>query len=68
MEYVKWINLIMGIFGVWLIASPYILGFAESRAPFFNNLIVGILVVVVAAIHGYLEFKIPTMRPSTAER
>lgn len=65
MQYVRWINLIMGVTGVWLIASPFVLGYTE-RTPFINDLIVGIVVVVVSAIHGYLEFKIPAMKPSAA--
>lgn len=68
MQYVRWINLIMGLIGVWLIASPFILGFTDTRTPYINSLIVGIVVVVVSAIHGYLEFKIPTLKPGLAER
>jgi hypothetical protein len=41
----EWINLIVG---VWLLLSPWILGFANVSAHLLNALIVGILIVLTA--------------------
>jgi len=36
--------------GVWLLASPFVLGFADSVDALWNFLIVGLIVLVLAAI------------------
>lgn len=43
---IAWVNLLAGI---WLFCSPWILGFANQPTPLWNNIILGILVVVLAA-------------------
>lgn len=42
----RWINLILGL---WLIVSPFVLGFSSNAYALWNNLIVGILVAVIAS-------------------
>lgn len=42
----KWFNFILGL---WLIFSPFILGFSGFAVPFWNNIIIGIAVAVLAA-------------------
>lgn len=42
----SWVNVVLG---VWLIFSPFILGFAEVNAALWNNIILGIGVAVLAA-------------------
>ncbi len=36
--------------GIWLIISPWVLGFNDLQAAFWNTLLVGIAVLVLAAI------------------
>ena len=41
----SWCNLVLGL---WVIASPWILGFAGSHVPMTNNVITGICIAVLA--------------------
>ncbi|HEU0051454.1 MAG TPA: SPW repeat protein [Patescibacteria group bacterium] len=45
----SWINVVLGI---WLILSPFIIGFATLNRPLWNNIILGAVVVVLALISG----------------
>ncbi len=42
----KWFCFILG---VWLIFSPFILGFSSRPVPYWNNLLIGIAVALLAA-------------------
>ncbi|HXG24104.1 MAG TPA: SPW repeat protein [Chthonomonadales bacterium] len=41
------------ILGLWLLLSPYTLGFADAPAAYWNAVIVGVLSVVGAAVELY---------------
>jgi len=41
----SWINALLG---VWVLISPWALGFDYSHAPMINNVIMGIVVIVLA--------------------
>lgn len=45
-QWEEWINMVLG---VWLILSPFILGFANIQPALWNHLIFGILIVGGAA-------------------
>jgi vacuolar-type H+-ATPase subunit I/STV1 len=49
----EWVNLLVG---VWLIASPWLLGFAETRAMHFA-IAIGALVVFMAMLELWLEYE-----------
>lgn len=42
-----WLNVILGL---WLIISPWVLGYTATTAAFYNALIVGVLVAVFALL------------------
>ncbi|MGN6553195.1 MAG: SPW repeat protein [Verrucomicrobiota bacterium] len=42
-----WLNV---FFGLWLIASPFVLGFTHHAAALWNNIAVGIAVVLAAIV------------------
>jgi hypothetical protein len=42
----EWVNLVLG---VWLMASPLVLGFIAEAAAAWNAVFVGVLVIVLAA-------------------
>lgn len=44
----KWEEWVNALLGAWLIASPYVLGFAAQTPLAWNNFIVGALVAVLA--------------------
>ena len=46
MSWSRWANVILGI---WLVLSPFILGFVTSQAT-WNNIIVGFLVLAFAFV------------------
>lgn len=48
----EWVNLLVGI---WLIASPWVLGFSQARAMHFA-IAIGALVVFIAMLELWLEY------------
>lgn len=48
----EWINLLLG---VWLIASPWLLGFAHTRAMHVS-IALGVVVVFLAALELWLQY------------
>jgi hypothetical protein len=57
----SWVNLILGI---WLIISPYALGFAGYSTPTTNNIIFGIVVGILALWSAY-SMPVAGMRHNT---
>ena len=48
-QFAEWHDWVNGVLGVWLVISPWILGFAALGAALWNHLVVGLLVVALAA-------------------
>ena len=44
----KWEEWVEAALGLWLIVSPYLLGFATQMSPTWNSVIVGIIVAALA--------------------
>lgn len=44
----KWEEWVNAVLGVWLIVSPYLLGFAAYRDALWNQIVVGVLILVLA--------------------
>ena len=57
----EWLNLIVGL---WLIISPWVLGFAHATAMTVN-VVIGILVAVLAAIELWLRYQQPPQQAVT---
>ncbi|TAK09879.1 MAG: hypothetical protein EPO39_01475 [Candidatus Manganitrophaceae bacterium] len=49
MNYVPWINFILGL---WLIISPFLLGYSHVRPAMWNEIIVGVLVLIFSSTVG----------------
>lgn len=45
MKNLNWVQLVLGL---WVLVSPWILGFAEITTALWSNVIIGILVVISA--------------------
>lgn len=43
MKYFNWAQIILGI---WLVISPWILGFGEINTALWNNVVIGILILI----------------------
>jgi hypothetical protein len=48
-KFAEWQDWLTGILGVWLIIAPWVLGFSSLTAAAWNQVIVGLLVVALAA-------------------
>ncbi len=44
--WLSWVNFILGL---WLIISPWVLGYSGNRTALWNNVILGIIVAVLSA-------------------
>ena len=54
------LDIVNAIIGVWLILSPFILGFSmHSVAAMWDSIIAGILTIILGAIAAF-EFRTPT--------
>jgi SPW repeat len=61
----EWANL---LFGIWLVASPWILGFSQARAMHFA-VGIGIVVTFLAMLELWLEYeKTHLIEPSASKR
>lgn len=49
MRNLPWINFFLGL---WLVISPFVLGYGNIRAAMWNEVIVGVLVLTFASIVG----------------
>ena len=47
--FAEWQNWLTGILGLWLVIAPWVLGFGTMKAAVWDHVIVGVLVVVLAA-------------------
>jgi len=55
-EKTSWLSVVNAILGLWLIISPFALSFG-SAAPIWNNVILGIIVVVMAVWSANIGFQ-----------
>ncbi|MDP1718892.1 MAG: SPW repeat protein [bacterium] len=44
----KWLNWGTGILGVWLIVSPFILGYWRVSSALWSQIVVGVLISLIA--------------------
>jgi hypothetical protein len=60
-----WAN---ALFGLWLIASPFVLGYTASPRPAAtaNNMVIGIAIVALALISAWFYY--PALRPAVRRR
>lgn len=58
-QWEEWVNILLGI---WLILSPFVLGFAESTSPLANAIILGLLIGIDAV---WAMSASPVQRPAT---
>lgn len=59
--WLDWINVVLG---VWLIISPFALGFLDSTGALWNNVVLGVIVIVFAGWSSGVPSK--THRMTTA--
>ena len=52
-RFAEWEEWLEAVVGVWLAASPWILGFSAIAAAMWAHLILGVLIAVVALIRGW---------------
>jgi hypothetical protein len=52
---VQWKDAVNLVLGLWLIASPWALGFATEQAPMWNASVVGVI-IAVAALAALIAF------------
>ena len=52
----EWLNLIVGL---WVLVSPWVLGFYGTTRPMAVHVVVGIAVAVLAAIELWMHSQIP---------
>lgn len=53
MAWPGWLNVINILAGIWLIVSPWVLGFTSNTTALWNAVILGIIVLVIAAVSAY---------------
>ncbi len=49
MSGIKNMNWAMAVVGVWVVIAPFVLGYASTSAALWNDIIVGVAVVILAA-------------------
>lgn len=54
MKYLPWL---LAVIGVWLIAAPFLLGYAQTEPALQNDVGVGVVIVVGALFWGFSELR-----------
>lgn len=52
----QWLSGINALAGIWMIISPWVLGFSNDAKPTWSAVIVGIIVLVLGAIRFFAGF------------
>jgi hypothetical protein len=52
----QWLSGINGLAGIWMIISPWVLGFSSEARATWSAVIVGIIVLVLGAIRFFTGF------------
>lgn len=60
-----WLSWVMLLLGLWLIISPFVLGFGGLTRPMLSTLIAGIAVVLLSAFSG-ITYRISGYPPASA--
>ena len=50
-----WISWIIALLGVWLIISPFVLGFSGDVTAMWNTVIVGIITLILGGYRALVE-------------
>lgn len=48
-QFAEWHDWVTGVLGVWLVVSPWIVGFTALGAALWNTVVVGLLILALAA-------------------
>jgi hypothetical protein len=64
-ERLPWLSWIELVLGAWLIAAPFVLGYADVSRPFVNDVIVGAIVVFLSGFSA-LAYRISSYPPGSA--
>lgn len=56
----EWADWLMALLGVWVILSPWVLGFTNNQAHTFNNVMVGTIVLAFALVSRFVLRSEPT--------
>jgi hypothetical protein len=47
--------------GLWLIVAPFLLGYSDTAAPLWNDIILGVAIALLAAIRVFGALKTPSV-------
>lgn len=61
----NWLSGINALFGIWVLISPWVLGFSHMTAATVSCVICGIVVLVLGAIRFFTGFS-PVQRPAVS--
>jgi SPW repeat-containing protein len=50
MKNIKTLNWGIGVAGVWTMSTPFVLGYTDTATALWNDLIVGVVIVILAAV------------------
>jgi hypothetical protein len=53
MKAMPWVNIVLGL---WLIASPFVIGYTGDTAAFWNSEVIGFMMVIIT---GAVAFAVP---------
>jgi hypothetical protein len=60
----NWLSGINALFGIWVLISPWVLGFSTMRNATVSCVICGIVVLVLGAVRFFTGFGAATTRPA----
>lgn len=67
----EWADWLTALLGVWVIMSPWVIGFTQNQAHAFNDVMVGTIVVAFSLVSRFILRREPTFsatEPSKRDR
>ena len=58
----SWLSWLAALVGIWEIAAPFLLGYADTAVAAWNGVILGIIILVVNGAHGFSLQGVPERR------
>ncbi len=62
----QYVDYLLGVFGMWAVAAPFVLAYRDLSTAFYSDMVVGIVAFVAAIVTIYYRSHHRTLHPKTA--
>jgi hypothetical protein len=63
----SWISWINAVLGLWTLVTPWVLGFSTYRTPTINNVVIGVIIIVLACWSALAGYQVTPVRTGESD-